>query len=170
MATLQKKICMLGAYGVGKTSLVKRYVHSIFSEKYLSTVGVKIDKKVLKADGHDLTLMLWDLYGEDSFQKIQQTYLKGTAGFLLIVDGTRLPSLTTAMNLRNLVFGIAGPVPYLVVINKCDLRPDWEIKQSHLDELRAGGDTVIVASAKTGEGVPDAFTQLSVLLVKANRA
>ena len=61
---IQKKICMLGAFAVGKTSLVKRYVHSMFSDKYLSTVGVKIDKKVLHNGDSEVMLMLWDLYGD----------------------------------------------------------------------------------------------------------
>ncbi len=61
---LKKKICMLGYFGVGKTSLVSRFVRSMFADRYQTTVGVKIDKKVLSVDGRDVTLMLWDLAGE----------------------------------------------------------------------------------------------------------
>ena len=68
---IQKKICMLGGFAVGKTSLVARYVTSMFSEKYLTTVGVKIDKKQVAVDGRDVTLMLWDIYGQDDFQDVQ---------------------------------------------------------------------------------------------------
>ena len=66
---IQKKICMLGAFAVGKTSLVKQYVSGIFSEKYHTTVGVKIDKKMVEVDGQSMTLILWDLHGEDEFSK-----------------------------------------------------------------------------------------------------
>ena len=55
---IQKKICMVGSPSVGKTSLVARYVHSLFSDKYLSTIGVKIDKKTLRVNDRDVTLML----------------------------------------------------------------------------------------------------------------
>ena len=167
MATLQKKICMLGAFGVGKTSLVKRYVHSLFAEKYLSTVGVKIDKKALSVGGRDVALMLWDLYGEDAFQKVQQSYLRGSAGFLLVVDGTRLTSLTIADELGRLAHDIAGPVPQILVLNKCDLRMQWELQKSHLDALQSRGSSVIFASAKTGEGVDAAFSLLAEKLLKA---
>ena len=70
---LHKKICMLGSFSVGKTSLILRFVQSIFSDRYLTTVGVKIDKKVISVDGQDVTLMLWDLYGEDEYQKIRMS-------------------------------------------------------------------------------------------------
>ena len=80
---VQKKVCMLGSFSVGKTSLVRRFVESIFSDTYLTTVGVKIDKKALQVDGNDATLMLWDIYGEDDFQKLRMSYLRGASGFLL---------------------------------------------------------------------------------------
>ena len=68
---LQKKICMLGSFAVGKTSLVQRFVKSIYSEVYQTTVGVKVDKKDVQVNGTDLTLMLWDIYGEDDYQKMR---------------------------------------------------------------------------------------------------
>ena len=74
---IQKKVCMLGGFAVGKTSLVARFVSSIFSEKYLSTVGVKIDKKVVSVDGRDTMLLLWDIYGQDDFQTVQPAQLRG---------------------------------------------------------------------------------------------
>lgn len=63
MAVLQKKICMLGGFSVGKTSLVRRYVHSVFSDAYLTTVGVKIDKKIVTLPDRTVNLILWDLAG-----------------------------------------------------------------------------------------------------------
>jgi len=74
---IKKKICMLGVFAVGKTSLVQRFVKSMFSEKYLTTVGVKIDKKTIEVKGKIVELMLWDLQGEDEFQKLNATYLRG---------------------------------------------------------------------------------------------
>ena len=79
-----KKICMLGSFAVGKTSLVSQFVSSIFSDKYLSTVGVKVDRKSVSVKGQDVTLMLWDLYGEDGFQRVQKSYLRGASGYLLV--------------------------------------------------------------------------------------
>ena len=86
---IQKKICMIGASGVGKTSLIAKFVHSMFSDKYLTTVGVKIDKKTVSVDGAEVMLMIWDLAGDDDFQRLQISYLRGTSGYLLVADGTR---------------------------------------------------------------------------------
>ena len=88
-----KKVCMLGAYAVGKTSLVRRFVHSMFTDKYLTTVGVKIDKRQVQHNGKEVTLLLWDLYGEDEFQRVQTSYLRGSSGLLIVADGTRLSTL-----------------------------------------------------------------------------
>jgi small GTP-binding protein len=68
---LQKKICMLGAFAVGKTSLVRRFVESIYSDVYQTTVGVKIDKKNVQVHGKEVSLVLWDIYGEDDYQKMR---------------------------------------------------------------------------------------------------
>jgi GTPase SAR1 family protein len=73
-ATLQKKICMLGGFSVGKTSLVKRYVQSVFSETYLTTVGVKIDKKTVDLPDRSVSLILWDLAGEDDISSLRMSY------------------------------------------------------------------------------------------------
>jgi len=99
---IQKKICMLGSFAVGKTSLVSRYVTSIFSDKYLSTVGVKVDKKVITVAEEEVTLVLWDLYGEDGFQTVQKSYLRGAAGYLLVVDGTRFETFAAARELQKM--------------------------------------------------------------------
>src|SRR5207302_7436931 len=87
-ATLQKKICVLGGFGVGKTSLVKRYIESIFSESYLTTVGVKIDKKTVDLTDRIVNLILWDIAGEDDLSSLRVAYLRGSAGYLLVADGT----------------------------------------------------------------------------------
>lgn len=158
---IQKKICMLGTFAVGKTSLVARFVKSIFSEKYHTTVGVKIDRKSVMLDGQEVSLVLWDIHGEDEFQKIRQSYLRGTSGYLLVVDGTRRATLAAAESLQQNVEGIIGQAPFILLINKCDLTEEWEIEQTAIDALAQKGWTVIRTSAKTGEGVEEAFTSLA---------
>jgi small GTP-binding protein len=162
---LQKKICMLGSFAVGKTSLVARYVHSIYSDVYHTTVGVKIDKKTVDVAGETVMMMLWDLHGEDDFQKIRLTYLRGAAGFLLVADGTRQATLAKALDLRKLGEEAAGNVPFILVLNKRDLVEDWEVEDRAIDELRSGGWTVVLSSAKTGEGVEEAFSTLAARIL-----
>lgn len=158
---------MLGTFAVGKTSLVARFVKSIFSEKYHTTVGVKIDKKTVTAGDQEVTLVLWDIHGEDEFQKIRQSYLRGTSGYLLVADGTRRPTLELAVALQQNVEGIVGKVPFILLLNKCDLTEEWEIDEAAIEALRTSGWTVIRTSAKTGQGVEEAFTTLTRSMLEA---
>lgn len=158
---IQKKICMLGAFAVGKTSLVARYVSSLFSEKYHSTVGVKIDKKQVSVDGRDVTLMLWDIAGQDDFQTVQPSHLRGMSGYLLVADGTRRGTLEVARQLQLKASEAAGPVPFILLLNKVDLAADWEIDEPVFVKLVEQGWRVVRTSAKTGEGVEPAFHLLA---------
>ena len=158
---LQKKICMVGAFATGKTSLVAQFVFSIFSENYQTTVGVKIDKKTVNIQDRELNFILWDLYGEDEFQKVRLSYLRGSSGYLLIVDGTRRNTLEKAFNLQTRVEETIGRVPFILVINKSDITDEWEIDAAEIDAVIQRGWTVIKTSAKTGLGVEEVFQTLA---------
>jgi small GTP-binding protein len=158
---IHKKICMLGGFAVGKTSLVARYVTSIFSEKYLTTVGVKIDKKQIAVDGRDVTLMLWDIYGQDEFQDVQATQLRGMSGYLLVVDGTRRATLETARQVQAKAAAAVGAVPFILLLNKSDLAVQWEIDEPTVFKLAEQGWRIVRTSAKSGEGVDEAFEALT---------
>jgi small GTP-binding protein len=157
---IQKKICLLGGFAVGKTSLVSRFVHSIFSDKYLTTVGVKIEKKSLTLEKGALDLVVWDIYGEDDFQKVRMSYLRGASGYLLVVDGTRKSTLDTALALHEAAGQTIGKVPCVLVINKADLASIWEIDQATVTRLLQAGWRVMQTSAKSGEGVEEVFATL----------
>lgn len=164
---IQKKICMLGATGVGKTSLVARYVLSVFSDKYLTTIGVKVDKKTLAVDGTEVTLLLWDIYGQDEFQTVRTSYLKGASGYLLVADGTRPLTLDTARELQKTAEGVVGQVPFVLVLNKADLASEWHLDDKAIFKMANDGWTIIKTSAKTGDGVEDAFVKLARKVVAA---
>lgn len=158
---IQKKICMLGAFAVGKTSLVSRFVKSLFSDKYHSTVGVKVDKKTVAVGQEQLDLLLWDLYGEDEFQKIRTSYLRGSAGYVLVADGTRRETLDRAVILQNRAEEAIGKVPFVLMVNKADLTDKWELDADALEELAGRGWPAFKTSAKTGAGVEEAFLTLA---------
>ncbi|MDZ8052524.1 MAG: Rab family GTPase [Aulosira sp. ZfuVER01] len=158
---LQKKICMVGAFATGKTSLVARFVNSIFSENYHTTVGVKIDKKTVIIQEKTINLILWDLYGEDEFQKVRMSYLRGSSGYLLVVDGTRKNTLEKAFDLQTRVEEAIGKVPFIIILNKSDLTYEWEIDPIEIDAIKQKNWTVIKTSAKTGLGVAEVFQTLA---------
>ncbi|ALF54477.1 GTP-binding protein [Nostoc sp. MBR 210] len=158
---LQKKICMVGAFATGKTSLVSRFIYSIFSDRYYTTVGVKIDKKTLNLQGNQVNLILWDLYGEDEFQKVRMSYLRGSSGYILVVDGTRRNTLDKAFELQTKVEETIGKVPFILVFNKWDMTEEWEFEPQELDSILSKGWNVIKTSAKTGQGVEEVFQTLA---------
>jgi hypothetical protein len=158
---IQKKICLVGAFATGKTSLVSRFVKSIYSDIYHSTVGVKIDKKVVKLKQQEVSLILWDIHGEDEFQRVQMSYLRGASGYLLVVDGTRRYTLDKAFSLQDRVENSIGQVTFILLLNKLDLTDDWEIDDATLDSILQKNWIVIKSSAKTGLGVEEAFQKLT---------
>src|SRR6516225_4157404 len=159
--TLPKQICMLGGFSVGKTSLVKRFVASVFSETYLTTVGVKIDKKTVELSDRIVNLILWDLAGEDDISSLRMSYLRGSAGYVLVADGTRPSTLEVALSLRQRVEAEIGRLPFVLLLNKSDLQEQWAVDSSQVDDLRQAGWSVRSSSARTGEGVEDAFKELA---------
>jgi small GTP-binding protein len=157
---VRKKICMLGAFAVGKTSLVTRFVESIFSEKYHTTMGVRIEKKTLQLGGKEWHLIIWDLAGEDEFLQIRPSYLRGSSGYLLVADGTRRATLDAAVNIQQRVRDTIGDVPFVLILNKSDLADEWEVAERTMEALSKKGWTWLKASAKTGAGVEEAFLTL----------
>jgi small GTP-binding protein len=158
---IQKKICTVGAYAVGKTSLLARFVKSLFNEKYLTTIGVKIDKKIVTVAGQEIMLMLWDLAGEDEFSQVKTTYLRGASGYLLVADKTRPHTLETAFQLKARIENELGEIPFILVFNKSDLADESKIDKSEIERLAQNGWQVIETSAKTGQGVEEAFLALT---------
>ena len=162
---IQKKICMIGTSGVGKTSLVARFVQSMFGETYHTTVGVKIEKKMLRVEDTEVMLMIWDLAGDDDFQKLKTTYLRGSGGYLLVADGTRGVTLELALDIQQRVVAAVGAVPFILALNKADLAPQWEMDEKRLAALAAQGWTIVRTSAKDGAGVEEVFAALSRMML-----
>jgi small GTP-binding protein len=158
---MQKKVCMLGTFAVGKTSLVRRFVESIYSDKYHTTVGVKVDKKIVSVGEEEVKLLLWDIEGTETEHEFRKSYLRGASGYLLVGDGTRRDTLYKALALQLRAEETIGPVPFLLLINKADLSHSWEIDNREMAALEQKKWKVILTSAKTGHGVEEAFLALA---------
>ena len=154
MKLVQKKICMLGDFAVGKTSLVRRFVEGRFDDKYLSTIGVKISRKSLQRDDHRLDFLLWDLAGGEKFINYQENYLRGAAGAIIVCDLTRHETLSSLASYRQQLKAISTSVCIVFVANKLDLTEQREISNSELEATcRALNVPSLLTSAKTGQQV-----------------
>ena len=146
---------------MGKTSLVRRFVHSIFSEKYHVTIGVKIDKKSVIIGDQEIKLLLWDIAGEEESFTIPPSYLKGSDGFLLVIDGTRRATYDQALDIHERTKESCGDIPFVAVLNKSDLIDDWKIDEEMLKDMQQKNWLLIKSSAKLGNGVEEAFSALA---------
>jgi small GTP-binding protein len=156
---------MVGMFATGKTSLVRRFVHSLYSDKYHSTVGVKVDRKAITVSGEEVNLLLWDLEGKDELRDVRASYLRGSAGIFFAADGTRRETVDAIFELQDLTRATVGDVPAILAMNKIDLSDAWTADESDYARLRDTGLDPIFSSAKTGEGVEEAFARLAGLLL-----
>ena len=169
---LARKVCLLGDFAVGKTSLVDRLVHNRFEAKYVSTIGVRVSQKsVAVPQASELVmvnLMLWDLAGSEEFDRVRQSYLRGAAGGLLVCD------LTRAETLERLAFHAAqarqAPTcgPLVILANKADLAEERAVSPEQVAQAAQALDAPwFLTSAKTADGVVAAFRELARRLVPA---
>jgi len=168
MTIIQKKICLLGDFGVGKTSLVQRFVEGRFDDKYLSTVGVKISRKTLKRSYGEMNLLVWDLAGSNGFESSGASYMQGAAGALIVCDLTRRDTLIAFENYARQVRTINPDIQLAFVCNKADLTHTRDISDIDLLTVLSalGEKNFFLTSAKTGEQVEDAFSYLADILEK----
>jgi len=159
---LQKKICMLGDFSVGKTSLVRRFVYDLFEDKYLSTIGVKISRKSVELGNDIIHLLIWDLAGGEEFSGVQSSYLQGSSGGILVCDLTRKNTLAIIENYANQLLEIQPKSSIILIANKADLVDEREISDEALENIAATLNAkLFITSAKTGENIEDAFHTLA---------
>jgi len=152
------KIVLVGNFGVGKTSLIRRFVDNSFSEEYLSTIGVSISKKTIG----NATIMIWDIEGHTEFKPIFKQYLLGAKGFILVADLLRPESIDQIANHLQLCHAVVKDAPVVVALNKSDM--PHQLKENTLDEIKALSPSIIEVSktsAKNGDAVEDLFLKLN---------
>jgi len=146
---------MVGDFSVGKTSLTQKFVNNVFSEKYLTTIGVKIDTVMVG----DTKLIVWDVAGRDSLSPINSSYLVGATGIVLVADGTRTNTVSDLAGIWDTVKSRIGDVPVVVALNKADL-DDWSIGDQNYAYFSDQGWDVYSTSAKDGRNVEQMFGAL----------
>ncbi len=166
---LKRKIVLLGDLAVGKTSLVRRFVYNQFSDEYIQTIGTKVSKKHLTvnmdAEKHELTLVIWDVLGQQGYTQVQSAAFRGSHGALFVCDITRKSTLYSILHYWIPKLEEVAGVPGVLLANKSDL-PNWEIEMSDLEEFsKITGLPFLLTSAKTGENVEKAFSTLAELML-----
>lgn len=169
MSLMQKKVCLLGATGVGKTSLVRQFVEGHFSEKYLTSIGVKVDKKAVSLPEKDVLLMVWDIEGIDRYCGFQPRYLRGASAFVIVTDHTRSQSLIEGMEILRMAREVSD-APALLAINKHDLNVEWHWNEDELNGYRQAFSDTLCTSAKTGENVEAMFATLASLSLSGGKS
>ena len=167
MPPIQKKICLLGDFAVGKTSLMHRFVEGIFDDKYLSTIGTKVSRKAITVQDIALVLLIWDLAGGEKFGRLMHSYYRGAAGAILVCDLTRPETLTALDRYTREFWSVAPNTPFVIVGNKADLVKQREISDTDLAAFAEQHPSPwFTSSAKTGENVATAFQTLGQRLLK----
>jgi small GTP-binding protein len=164
MLTIQKKVCLLGDFAVGKTSLIRRYVEGRFDENYLTTVGVVVSRKMIEYTTFKINLLIWDLAGGRDFS--ESSYLTGTAGAFLVCDLTRTTTLESLRLNAEQVRQANPSVKLFVLANKYDLFEDRVISDEQLFAIAQPLEASLeFTSAKTGYGVEVAFKSVADALM-----
>ncbi len=157
-----KKVILAGSFGVGKTSLFNQFIYSKFDDKYLTTIGVKVNKKVIKIDDKELSVLLWDIAGEVSQDKVPVTYFLGASGVIYVFDLSRPTTFKNIPEDIEYLKGILNGGAIRLVGNKRDLITDEQLNQIK-EQLDIPFD--IATSAKTGENVEQLFEDLGRALL-----
>ncbi len=168
-AVVKAKVCLVGDSGVGKTSLVRRYVLDQFDDRYISTLGAKVTKKEIRFDDPRgggpvvVDFTIWDIMGQPSFRDLlREAYFRDAQAVLVVADVTRRETLDHLPAWIDAVVRTVGSVPVIVAVNKADLTADAAYGPADaVHTAEPFGADVFVTSAKTGDNVETAFRRLA---------
>ncbi len=159
---ISKKVILTGSFGVGKTSLFNRFIYQQFSDKYMTTIGVKVNKKDISVDDEVVSMLLWDIAGEISQDKVPASYFLGASGIIYIIDLSRP---TTFDNITADIQYLSDLLPessLMIIANKVDLVTEEQLENIKQNIIHKWDFTT---SAKTGENVEDMFYGLAKKLI-----
>ena len=166
---VMKKMVVIGEAGVGKTSLIRRFVVDKFDDKYIVTIGTKTSKKILTLkDGGthvNLKLIIWDILGQRSFPKLKESAYKGSNGAFVVLDLSRRQTLESFETWLLQLYKVAGEIPVIILANKNDLGS--EFGKDEIEKLvKDYGFPFYLTSARTGRNVNEAFYTMGKMMLK----
>lgn len=158
---LQRKVCLVGDFAVGKTSLFNRFVYNRFSETYQSTIGVRVQRKLVTVQGQDMALVLWDTEGGQDSSSVRESYLLGATGAVIVCDLHRTNTILHCEEYAELLRRSNAHILLAMVGNKMDLVPPDHANIAVAHRVAALIQAPLtLASASRGEGVVELFQGL----------
>ena len=159
---MQKKVLLVRNFGVGKTSLISRFVLNEFSKDYISTIGVRISTKILNVE-EEMKLLMWDVAGTSDDEKIPKAYFLGASAAMYVVDLNREETYINVDAKIQELKDISGLDTILLVGNKKDL-----LSEERIEEIRATCPLSInvITSAKNNDSVEEVFREIVVQSLK----
>ena len=167
---MKVKVCFIGDAGVGKTSLIKRYVLDVFDDRYIATIGTKVTKKIVEVEegGNQAKVMMliWDIMGQKGFRELlREAYFFGAHGAIAVCDLTNRETLEELRYWIKALTDVAGDVPIVFAGNKADLQNESVVKESDLGDLADKYEAeAFMTSAKTGQNVEEMFKSLGAAM------
>ena len=165
---MKAKICLVGEHGVGKTSLIRRYILDEFDDRYITTLGAKVSKKEFDLELEDnsrvlMDMTIWDIMGSKGFRELlREAYFHGAQGILAVCDVTREETLADLDAWVESVFRTVGQIPVVFAVNKSDLRHKARFGDDELKQATEAFDaTYFYTSAKKDENVRESFETLA---------
>jgi Ras-related protein Rab-8A len=168
----QVKLLTIGDSGVGKSNLLLRFTDEVFSPSFITTIGIDFRSKVETIDGKRVKINVWDTAGQDRFKTITQAYYKGADGVMLVYDVTDEKSFRSIKSwMKSLENYADDSIKKILVANKCDLATDRVVASSKgMDLAKEYGISYFECSAKTGDGVLEAFASLARISIRESHS
>lgn len=167
---LRRKVCLLGAPGVGKSSLVRRFVEDSFDEEHNPLIAMSIYCGAVELDDICLEMMLWDPAGAEASGQYNRSFISGASGLVFVVDATKPQTLDHLLEAQAKERGFIGSRPAVLILNKTDLTEEFAISDAQVEAASKPNWYLVRASAKTGYNVHEAFTKMAGLMLEARKA